>query len=429
MRRQVAALMAAMMLFGTAYAEETMAFPLRIAENGRYLEDAQGAPFLFKADTGWWLFDKLSERNYAVYLDARKEMGFNTVQVMLAWTYYRANFYGEEPFLTPCDVTTPNDAYWQRVVTFVQMAAERGMLVNFVPLWLGYSGDEWFAVLDKNTPEDCYAFGEYLGRLLADYPNVMWTIGGDHDPQHLYAHEDALARGIRAHMPEAIMTAHPWENQLASDQYGQADWLNLEAIYTYFPQWNNGQQVYTLAERAQQGNRPFILIESGYENASIGTSVYVEGRHLRRQVYWAMLSGACGYAYGNANVWQFTALWKKDMTSAGSRYMKVASDVFDSLAWWILQPANELLLGVKESGISGKAVAAQAADGSFALAYLPSGSEFRLTLADHPYTCATWIDPTTGERTAAQAENNVYTIPGSNQAGDNDWLLLLTKDE
>lgn len=427
MKRGLAALSAAVLMIGIAAAETVSTFPLRISDNGRYLTDAADNAFLYKADTGWWLFDKLSERNYGVYLDARKEMGFNTVQVMLAWTYYRPNFYGEEPFLEACKVSTPNDAYWQRVDTFVQMAAEKDMLVNFVPLWLGYSGEEWFKVLDKNTVEECYTFGQYLGERYADCSNVMWTIGGDHDPQHLYEHEDALARGIRSKMPDAIMSAHPWENQLASDHYGKSDWLNLESVYTYFPQWNNGKQVYTLAEQAYQGNKPFILIESGYEKASIGTQVYVEGRHLRRQVYWAMLSGACGYAFGNANVWQFTALWKMEMQSEGSQYMKVASDLFESLRWWTLQPDNDLLLNAEESKVSGKAVAARAADGSFALAYLPAGSEFRLTIDTDVFTHAEWIDPASGEHVPAQCDNGTYLIPGSNHAGDNDWCLLLTK--
>lgn len=43
-------------------------FPLKISENKRYLEDQAGRPFLYNADTGWKLFNKLKKNEVIEYL-------------------------------------------------------------------------------------------------------------------------------------------------------------------------------------------------------------------------------------------------------------------------------------------------------------------------------------------------------------------------
>ena len=58
-------------------------FPLSVSENQRYLVDAEGKPFLYQADTPWFLFFKLTLPEVREYMQARKEQGFNTLQIML----------------------------------------------------------------------------------------------------------------------------------------------------------------------------------------------------------------------------------------------------------------------------------------------------------------------------------------------------------
>lgn len=118
------------------------AFPLKISSSQRYLTDSNGVPFLYNADTGWFIFDKVSMEEYDIYLDNRVSKDFNTIHIMAPWNHDVPNYYGEYPFLAHTDITKPNEAWWSLVDVFIQKAAERGILVNIVPLWLGYFGAE-----------------------------------------------------------------------------------------------------------------------------------------------------------------------------------------------------------------------------------------------------------------------------------------------
>lgn len=401
---------------------EASIFPLSISENGNYLVTAGGDPFLYMADTGWWILDSLSEADWELYLQKRKEQGFNAVQVMMIWTYYKKNHDGETPFEEPCMLSTPNEAYFAYVDRFVELAKKKELLINFVPLWLGYSGEEWFKVLDKNTADECYDYGVYLGERYGDCSNVMWTIGGDHDPEGLYDKIDALARGIKDSAPCQIMSAHTWENQIATDKYGEAGWLDLNSVYTYFPKWNHGKQVYELAGKAYELGKPFILIESGYENASISDEIFVTSAQLRRQTYWALLSGATGYAYGNKEIWQFTALWKKALEDEGVSQALLAGEILKEHNWHEMSPYRAGHVG-NDPGM----LALANGDESDIIIYYPPGGERKCYLEFQDSDSLTWIDPVSGNRIKGAVADGKPVYPGQNDGNDYDWVLCVSK--
>jgi len=58
-------------------------FPLRLAPDGRRLEDTRGRPFLLQGDAAWSLMVALTTAEMESYLDDRRQRGFNTVLVNL----------------------------------------------------------------------------------------------------------------------------------------------------------------------------------------------------------------------------------------------------------------------------------------------------------------------------------------------------------
>ena len=70
--------------------------------------------------------------------------------------------------------------------------------------------------------------------------------------------------------------------------------------------------------------------------------------------------------------------------------------------------------------------AARTPDGSQAVVYLPTPRTISVAPDALPAgTRATWVDPTSGRRTEVPV-SGTFTPPGPNDAGDGDWVLLLT---
>src|SRR6266850_856729 len=98
-------------------------FPLTVGPTGRYLVDQAGVPFLIMGDSPWSMIAALNNDQVNKYLQDRSQKGFNTLIVELTEhesLYPRgdsagvspANYYGQSPFLTPGDFSTPNEAYF-----------------------------------------------------------------------------------------------------------------------------------------------------------------------------------------------------------------------------------------------------------------------------------------------------------------------------
>ena len=90
---------------------------LRVSENQRYLQTADGKPFFWLGDTAWELFHRLTREEAEKYLKNRADKGFTVIQaVALAELdgLRDPNPYGEVP-LENDDPTKPREAYFQHV--------------------------------------------------------------------------------------------------------------------------------------------------------------------------------------------------------------------------------------------------------------------------------------------------------------------------
>jgi hypothetical protein len=194
----------------------------------------------------------------------------------------------------------------------------------------------------------------------------------------------------------------------------------------------------------QSPSMPVFMAEANYEfENNLGLEAGpTTPLILRRQQYWALLSGASGQLYGNAHTWQLLdSSWKAQLNTPGAVQMAHVRTLFEPRAWYQLVPdtTHEVVTagyGTFSSsgpvGANDYVTAARTADGRLAMAYVPSERTVTvdMTQLSAPAT-ARWFDPAGGVfvSIAGSPFANVglsgFTTPGTNAGGDNDWILVL----
>jgi len=209
------------------------------------------------------------------------------------------------------------------------------------------------------------------------------------------------------------------------------------------------------------------MVEAYYEFAP-----EVDGgspQNLRRQEYWTMLSGGAGQVYGSSYLCRLPRGWETKLDTPGARQLGYMKDFFSALRWFDLVPdQTHVVVTSGYNGIAGyigrratevgqasgwKAkvirvfkrltglgyiktntyvTAASTADGSLAVAYLPTIRPIAVDMSKLAGSAkARWYDPTSGKYqkasdvTLPNAGRRWFTPPGANSAGDSDWVLLL----
>lgn len=419
-------------------------FPLKISANKRYFVDQNNRPFLYHADTGWYLFQKLDRAETELYLENRRRKGFNVIQVQLLIDGDKdfPNRDGQLPLKDMNDLATVNEKFFEHVDWVIRRAEEKGMLLSIAPAWLSCCKGGWRARMQANGPEKCRQFGRFVGNRYKNFPNVMWMMAGDRNPGEFMAVTRAMAEGIKAADPNHLMTAHPRSAFSALDVFDSESWLDVNVTYTYSPEMksSHGQyHVYAAARKDYLRARPlpFFMIESAYENERDSTPLWI-----RRQAYWSLLSGATGQAMGNKPIYFFEDGWQAAMDAQASRDMAQLKALFDRFAWYRLVPDVKQELVTAGYGTFSATTdpsvgydyvtAARADDGSFALVYLPAGNAVTVDLGKFKRkVIAQWFDPVSGEmkRVGGSPFKNqgsqVFTPPEKNAGGFKDFILVI----
>jgi hypothetical protein len=413
----LAALACASLAFGAG------PFPVRIGPDHRHLVDQGGAPFLVQGDAPWSLISGLTKDEVELYLEHRRRQGFNSVIVNLIEHKFRGpvNRFGEGPFTVPGDFSTPNEKYFEYADWVIRKAAEKGIQVFLAPIYLGYIGTDegWIKEAAANGPEKCRAWGRYVGKRYRDFDNLVWLMGGDHNPDQVREEVDAVARGIKDLDNRHLMTAHCHPENSALDQYKDDGWLDLNDTYTY-----GIVHRMLLADYNREPPMPFTLTESTYEGEHNASAVQV-----RRQAYWALLCGATGQFMGNRPIWLFDPGWQAALDSVGAQDMSRLQSLFTSRPWDQLVPdqKHEVVVdGLGEFRGLDYLAAARTADGATAMAYLPTARTFTVDLSKIAGKTAKawWFNPRTGKSDAAgdfpTTGKKSFTPPG-----EGDWVLVL----
>jgi hypothetical protein len=418
--------------------QQTTQLPLKVSQNRRFLVVQNDAPFLIHGDTAWSIITAITREEAEQYLADRAEKGFNALIINLIEHKFNGPLTrtGEHPFKNPLDVSTPNDAYFDYAAWVIERAASYGMVIFLAPMYLGYkhplNDDGWYQEARLSGPEKCYRYGRYLGKRFAGFNNIIWMMGGDRNPDGVVEEHNSLLMGIKENDKHSLFTAHPHPEEPTPERYGGTNWggwLDVNVTYTYGIVHRR-----LLADYTRRPVLPFVLIESSYEGEHNATPV-----QIRRQAYWANLSGACGQFLGNNPIWLYNPGWKEAMNLEGSKSMVHVKTFFQSRPWHELVPdsrrasdgvtavrTNIIVSGVGELNGMDYMAAARTADGSTIMAYMPTAREVTLDLGRvRGNRCqAWWFDPRSGKSQPA----GEYPTGGEqrfNPPGEGDWGLVI----
>jgi hypothetical protein len=416
------------------------AFPLKQSDNGRYLVDQNGAPFLMVGDAPQAMVGNVSVEDAKFFIKNRAKYGINALWVNLLCDSYTAcnadgaTFDGIAPFTTLGDLSTPNPQYFDRAAQMIDAAAAHGMVVLLDPIETG----GWLGVLDANGQAKAKRYGEFLGKRFKDKPNIIWMSGNDFqswrdpDQNRLVI---AVANGIRAKDPNHIHTIEL--DYYVSASMDDRKWrpiLGLDAVYTYRPTYAK-----ELSEYKRANYRPTFLVEANYEFEHNGGTDGGATQNLRRQEYWTQLSGTTGQLYGSAYSWRLQGDWKNNLDTVGIEQLSYMKGLFEPRRWYDLVPDRDHQFLTKGYGHFSKddpipddtyATAAITPDGALGMAYVP---DIRTVTVDMTRMAGTstvrWFDPTDATFTDVGSFPNTgpqqFTSPGPNHDGDGDWVLVI----
>lgn len=186
-------------------------FPLRVSPDRRRLLDVDGRPVLIQGDAAWSVIVNATLDSARRYIADRRRKGFNTIIVNLIDPLFATdpprNLAGDEPFTTPGDFRTPNEAYMAHAERVLEIAEHYGIVVILAPAFLGYPypshpgyagrPEGWYEEVVANGPDGRRVWGDYLGHRFGRFKNIIWCIGGDRNPGEVDAGLDQIAQGIR----------------------------------------------------------------------------------------------------------------------------------------------------------------------------------------------------------------------------------------
>jgi hypothetical protein len=418
-------------------------FPIRVSDNRRFFVGANGAPFLYHADTAWGAPYVPTPSDVTEYLNDRQAKGFTVIQTwVVGCDASTPNYAGETPFNgAPFDVASINEQYFANFDSIITKAASRNMLIVASPAWFGADG---MCNRGKLNTTNAAAWGRWLARRYKSTINIAWIMAGDNNvvvgDSDMTQVVRAMANAIKAEAPHHLITLHA-QGGVSSGEivHGEA-WLDFNMSYEYqFTAWHTSPRLYPQfhADYRRTPTKPFVLGESHYDWPEPGQEWI--GLPIRRQAYWAVLSGSAGHAYGQRSTMDFGRSfgvdWREGLNTDGAIGMKHLKSLFSTRAWEKLAP--DLDHRVMTSGYQSAAAYAPialATDGTFALAYLPRSRTVTVDMSKFSGPVkGMWFDPTNATTQVISGSpfmnsgSRSFTSPESNAKGDSDWVLILEK--
>lgn len=422
---------------------------LKVSDNRRFLVDSQGRPFFYLADTAWELFHRLNHEEAQEYLKDRAAKHFNVIQAVVLAEFSgltTPNAFGHLP-LADNDPARPNEDYFKDVDWVVEQAQALGLYVGMLPTWGDKVNKKWGAGPEIFNPQNAGAYGEFLGKRYKDKP-VIWILGGDRpiEDDRQMAVWRALAAGLAKGDGGAhLMTFHPMGGRSSSEWLQNEPWLAFNMFQSGHGAHDIATWGRTWGDYQLQPTKPTLDAEANYEDHPINwmpQNGYFNDFDVRKQAYWSVFAGACGYTYGCHDIWQFfqrgrepishaRTEWHDAMKLPGSGQMQHLSALMLSRPYLSRVPDQSLIVS-PERGDGGHCQATRDAEGTYAFVYVPDGNAVRINLAKLTGAAlkAWWYDPRNGGANPAGDFKNQGTqefVPPAAAKGAeaNDWVLVI----
>lgn len=409
-------------------------YPIKLSASKTYLLDHDDRPTIINGDTAWSVIVQLTKQDAELYLTDRANKGYNLILVNLLEHWFSdnapANLYGDEPFTTPGNFTTPNEAYFAHADWVINKAAEKGITVLLTPLYLGFNQNQgWQNEVQNNSLAAMRSYGRYVGNRYKNFPNIIWVIGGDTDPTPYSAKVLEFVAGIKDYDTTHLMTAHTVPEHGTVDYWPNQPWLDLNNIYTYV-----NSHPLALSEYNRTPFKPFFMLETYYEREHSSTPFM-----LRRQAYWSILSGGLlGHIFGNCPMWHFTtntgnyfcstAPWQGQLDSVGSTNLAYVGKLFQSREFHKLVPdQNHTVVTAGYQSGNTLATTARTSNGSTIISFIPTQRAVTVDMSKISgggQAQAWWYNPRTNGATAA----GVFATTGTQNftpPDSSDWLLVI----
>jgi len=347
---------------------------------------------------------------------------------------------GESPFLDR-DPTKPNEAFFRNVDYVVNRANELGLVMGLVTAKSWHVTDHEEKVFDE---KNAYLFGKFLGER---YKNnaVMWFPGGDSAPGKYESVWVAMAKGLKEGSGGSQLVCYHGQGSSSSSLwFHQTDWLDFNSIQSGH-HFGSDSFAFVSKDYALKPPKPTVDMEPAYENHPTGANKpHIDAHKVRSQAYSAMLAGAAGHGYGSLDLfWLYKdgdgpfpkngfQHWRKALAYVGATQVGFMRRLFELRPWYKLVPDQSVLASDEGKG-SDRLVAARAEDGSFVIAYLPTGKPVSVHMGklSGKSVKARWYDP----RRGTWQEAGEYTNSGMQefvppaQGAQSDWALVLDDAE
>src|SRR5436190_6333712 len=220
----------------------------------------------------------------------------------------------------------------------------------------------------------------------------MWYPGGDSKPGGDQAVWVAMAKGLRDGSVGRHLISYHGSGQTSSSMwFHHADWLDFNSIQSGHG-WAAKTYSYVEHDYSLSPAKPTVDMEPSYENHPTGPETpRIDSHQVRKGAYWAMLAGAAGHGYGALDLFHLYQEedgpfprngfqpWRKAIAYEGSRQVGFLRRLFELRPWYQLVP-DQSVIAVGQAEGEDHIQAARAEDGSFLIAYLPTGKSITVAL-------------------------------------------------
>jgi hypothetical protein len=438
---------------------------LKISDNGRYFMTEDGKPFFWLGDTSWLLFKNVNREDAELFLENRRQKGFNVIQIMVLHTLAIQNAYGQKALIDN-DVTQPNITegsdpadslqydYWDHADYIIKLAESKGIYAALVPVW----GSN----IRNVTPDQATIYGKWIAGRYKDYSNIIWLNGGDINGADSTATWHALGEAIRSVDTTHLMTFHPRGRTSSTDWFHNAPWLDFNMFQSGHRTYAQGVSNTTSGQKeygednwrymeedwGKTPAKPSLDGEPSYENIphglggrrSEGEVPRWKAPDVRRYAYWSVFAGGAGFTYGENSIMQmltpgdpdanYTATldWRQAQDAEGAGQMHFVKELILAQPSYFDRVPDQSLVAGENGERYERVIATRGAD--FALFYTYTGRPFAVNMGKiaGENVKAQWYSPRDGSYTPLGEMANSGTAefdPPGEIADGNDWVLEL----
>ncbi len=416
---------------------------LQVSANRRHLEQASGAPFFWLSDTAWNGPLKASSADWSTYLEDRQRKGFTAIQfVTTQWIAATGNAEGRRAYSMDNGFAI-DPTFFQEIDEKIEAINQHGMIAAPVMIWDAPTGKVPASVNPGTSlpDEDLVLLARYELARFGAY-QVAWILAGDGNYRGDQAERwRKIGRAVFGDHSDRIVTMHPAGQQWVGEEFAKEPWFSVISYQSGHGDSQDDFRWLTNGPASTGWNsepvHPIINLEPNYEgHLSYQHQKPFDAHAVRRAAYWSLLiSPPAGVAYGAHGIWSWETKpgvplhheisgtapgWRDALQFAGSTDMRYLKDFFETLKWWDLRPAQELLEAQPGERNAAEFVAVALAETEkWGVAYFPVGQTVRIRTNKFGNAAVVrWFNPRNGNW-----EGKPTAFTGELATPDNlDWV-------